>query len=211
MICRWRRLVVYPDRPGAGTSPRPSEGSKHRPAARPLEPHAGGLVHREQRRRDRRAGALIGCGLRRRASRDHGGDGLSGRPGRRGSTSGAGSRASGHASGCLAGTCASSRSLLRFWRVARITETRAPNTSPADARLETLRRGLSYVDAPDQASRRTACTVPVQPEKIQAGLQHRPLPGPRLEQAVPGFLSSFCNRLATNSMTLSRQKAAEAP
>lgn len=77
-------------------------------------------------------------------------------------------------------------------------ETRAPNTGRADARLETLRRGLSYVDAPDQASRRTGATVPVTSEKFQAERQMRPPPGSRREQAVPGArLNPSTRRQAT--------------
>lgn len=128
-ICRERRLVVYPYRTGATTAAGPSQRRKAAAAANPLEgdrcrtfvalQQGCGLCRRRRRRR-RQVRRRLSRTLRRRAWRDHGGDGLSGWPGRRESTSDGGSRASENASGCSAETCASSCSLLQFWREARL-------------------------------------------------------------------------------------------
>jgi hypothetical protein len=122
LVGRQRRHVVYPDRTGPGTSSRAPEGDKCRPASHSAEWGCShGLIGVRQ---TGETGRAVGQGvarpvIRQTGVRDRAAAGPSRPLDRRGSTSGAGSRAYGLASGCSVGRCASSRSLLRCWRGVR--------------------------------------------------------------------------------------------
>jgi hypothetical protein len=117
---------VYPDGTGTGAAAGAAKRREVGSTVDTLEADANLSCSCLRSRLVRQSGQQRGGDVRLRASRDHGGGGLSRWPDRLGSTCGAESHASGHACGCSAGMCASSCSLLRFWRGARITETLTP-------------------------------------------------------------------------------------
>ena len=135
------------------------------------------------------AGSWPGAAVRLRASRDHDGDGLSRWPGRRGSTYGGESRASGHACDCSAEMCASSCSLLRLWRGARSHDARPrPEWIGFGTASRRSTRFSATWTAPEQASRRTRRTVLASLQKFKRGCGCLSPELGHLEQGVPGPL-----------------------